>query len=67
MVPGCESPWGVFSAASPILDNALAEASGTDDGACASSGVLDRYDLSPGRNNATTYVVGDEVQSAEGE
>jgi len=67
VVPGCESPWGVFSAASPILDNALAEASSSDDGGCAGSGVLDRYDLSPGRNNATTYVVGDEVQSAEGE
>jgi hypothetical protein len=47
VVPGCESPWGVFSGASPILDAALAKASGTGPG-CAGSSVLDRYDLSPG-------------------
>jgi hypothetical protein len=47
VVPGCESPWGVFSAASPLLDHELGDASGTDDGGCAASGVRDRYDLDP--------------------
>lgn len=44
IVPGCESPWGVFSAASPLLENELGEASGTSEG-CAASGVRDRYGL----------------------
>jgi len=48
VVPGCESPWGVFSGASPLLDRSLAEASGTNDGGCSASSVRDRYDLSPG-------------------
>ena len=48
VVPGCESPWGVFSGASPLLDRALAQSSGTDGGACAASSVRDRYDLAPG-------------------
>jgi hypothetical protein len=48
VVPGCESPWGVFSGASPLLEGALPELSGTDDGACAGSSVRDRYDLRPG-------------------
>jgi hypothetical protein len=43
VVPGCESPWGVFSAASPVLDDAL----GADNGGpgCAASSVRDRYDM----------------------
>jgi hypothetical protein len=45
VVPGCESPWGVFSAASPILDNDLLRSSGTDDGHCAGSEVRERYGL----------------------
>jgi hypothetical protein len=45
VVPGCESAWGVFSAASPTLDKALQEGSGKDDGGCAASAVRDRYDL----------------------
>jgi hypothetical protein len=45
VVPGCESPWGVFSAATPLLDQYVGEASGTDGGACASSGVRDRYGM----------------------
>ena len=44
IVPGCESPWGVFSAASPLLENELSAASGTSEG-CAASGVRDRYGL----------------------
>lgn len=43
VVPGCESPWGVFSAASPVLDGALASESGENDGGCSASGVRDRY------------------------
>lgn len=45
VIPGCESPWGVFSAASPILDDDLEDASGTDGGGCGGSGVRDRYGL----------------------
>ncbi len=45
VVPGCESPWGVFSAASPILDKALGESSGDNDGGCVGSAVRDRYGL----------------------
>lgn len=44
-VPGCESPWGVFSAASPVLDGQLGKESGTDGGGCAGSSVRDRYDM----------------------
>lgn len=47
VVEGCESPWGVFSAASPVLDWDLGQASGTDGGHCAGSGVRDRYDMDP--------------------
>ena len=45
VVPGCESPWGMFSAATPVLDGALGKASATDGGSCAGSGVRDRYGL----------------------
>ena len=45
VVPGCESPWGVFSAATPVLDGALGGESGSDGGGCAGSGVRDRYGL----------------------
>lgn len=49
IVPGCESPWGVFSAASPILDKDLVKATATEGSkGCAKSGVRDRYDLTPG-------------------
>ena len=53
VVPGCESPWGVFSGASPVLDRTLADASGTNDGACSASGVRDRYDLRPAGKETT--------------
>ena len=43
VVPGCESPWGVFSAASPVLDDALgADNSGPG---CAGSSVRERYGM----------------------
>ena len=45
VVPGCESPWGVFSAGQPLLDSELPESSGKDDGGCAGSGVRDRYGM----------------------
>ena len=49
IVPGCESPWGIFSAASPLLDRDLTKASGSEGSeGCAKSGVRDRYDLTPG-------------------
>ena len=48
VVPGCESPWGVFSGANPMLDGALSAASGRVGGGCAGSGVRDRYNLAPG-------------------
>jgi hypothetical protein len=52
VVPGCESPWGVFSGENPLLDGGVGEATG-DDGAegCAASGARDRYDLSPGQSD----------------
>lgn len=45
VVPGCESPWGVFSAATPVLDHKLPRQSGQDGGGCAASSVRERYDL----------------------
>ncbi len=52
VVPGCESPWGIFSGGNPILDSELAKQSGKNDGACAGSGVLDRYNLKAGGRSA---------------
>jgi len=57
VVPGCESPWGVFSAASPMLDAKLAASSGKDGGGCAGSGVKARYDLQPGTTTNTPSTV----------
>jgi hypothetical protein len=45
VVPGCESPWGVFSAATPLLDRTLGDATATDGGGCAGSGVRERYGM----------------------
>ncbi len=45
VVPGCESPWGLFSAASPLLDGALGEGSGDNGGSCVASGVRARYGM----------------------
>jgi hypothetical protein len=65
VVPGCESPWGVFSGNNPLLDVDLARASGDDGGGCAGSGVRDRYDLEPGTEaNTPTTVNGSGVQVA---
>lgn len=68
VVPGCESPWGVFSGASPTLDDDLAAASGQNPGGCSASGVRDRYDLSPGSpaNTPTTISGITETAAAAG-
>jgi hypothetical protein len=67
IVPGCESPWGMFSGASPLLDRTLAEASGADGGGCAGSGVRDRYDLRPGDSTNTPTTVRGDVETAAAE
>jgi hypothetical protein len=65
VVPGCESPWGVFSGNNPLLDVSLGRKTGTDGGGCAGSGVRDRYDLEPGtRANTPTTANGGDVQVA---
>lgn len=51
VVPGCESPWGVFSGINPLLDDHLGDASGTDGGGCTGSEARDRYDLEPGQSD----------------
>lgn len=66
VVPGCESPWGVFSGASPLLEGALGRSSATDAGACAGSGVRGRYDLNPGQVDNTPTTVGGSIQLATG-
>lgn len=45
VVPGCESPWGLFSAASPVLDYRLSGESGRNEGGCSASAVRERYGL----------------------
>jgi hypothetical protein len=69
VVPGCESPWGVFSGTNPLLDGALGKASGTDGGGCAGSAVRGRYDLTPATIETmptTTTTVPAETQQASG-
>ncbi len=46
VVPGCESPWGVFSAQNPILDMPLVQSSGQGE-PCSGSAATARWDLSP--------------------
>jgi hypothetical protein len=67
VVPGCESPWGVFSGENPILDMALAEASG-DPGAegCAASEARARYDLSAGASDLLVRGGGGDREEAAG-
>jgi hypothetical protein len=70
IVPGCESPWGVFSAATPVLDGALGKASSDDGGSCAGSGVRDRYGLDdpvPARTVSTSTGSGVAPDDGEGE
>lgn len=44
IVPGCESPWGVFSAQNPILDMSLVDESGQG-APCSGSQVKSRWNL----------------------
>jgi hypothetical protein len=64
VVPGCESPWGVFSGINPLLDQHL-PAEGAGEGPCAGSSVRDRYDLSPGESDLLT-VSGNDLAAADG-
>jgi hypothetical protein len=60
VVPGCESPWGVFSGASPILDGDLADDAGASGAGCAGSSTRARYNLDPGETeNVPTNSGGD--------
>ena len=62
VVPGCESPWGVFSGENPVLDATMAEATGGEGTAgCAASVARDRYDLSPGASDLRETGAGDEA------
>ena len=64
VVPGCESPWGLFSGANPMLDTALSASSGTDGGGCGGSGVRQRYDLSPGPGGVAAFGSGTVTEEA---
>jgi hypothetical protein len=69
VVPGCESPWGVFSGINPLLDTKLKESSGKDGGGCAGSGVRSRYNLTPGSQETmptTTTTAGGSTEEASG-
>lgn len=66
VVPGCESPWGVFSGASPLLDKDLFANNGKAGAGCAGSGVRARYDLNPGAVDNTPTDVGGSVELAVG-
>ncbi len=57
VVPGCESPWGVFSAASPILDEALGSNSGQGE-PCSGSSVLDRFGMDATRGDGDDTPLG---------
>jgi hypothetical protein len=67
VVPGCESPWGVFSGVTPVLEGELTQQAGKDGGGCAGSGVRARYDLSPGEVGNTPTTVGGSVELASGD
>jgi len=62
VVPGCESPWGMFSGGNPLLDSELGKNSGKDGGGCAGSGVRARYDLQAGEVSNVPTVAGGEVE-----
>ena len=62
VVPGCESPWGVFSGENPVLDAAVGEASAKSGSeGCAASKAAARYDLSPGKSDLSSGSVTDEA------
>jgi hypothetical protein len=54
VVPGCESPWGVFSAASPVLDSSLPKAPVASRAGCKGGRSAERYDLREGERPASS-------------
>jgi hypothetical protein len=66
VVPGCESPWGVFSGASPLLDGELVKNAGANDGGCAGSATRARYNMEPGTQQNVPVASGGEVELAAG-
>jgi hypothetical protein len=67
IVPGCESPWGMFSGASPLLDADLQKDAGASGAGCAGSGVRDRYNLEPGAEANVPTSSGGDVELASSE
>jgi hypothetical protein len=62
VVPGCESPWGVFSGENPVLDRNVLEHSGEEGSeGCAASESRDRYDLSPGESDLAVSGASDQA------
>ena len=64
IVPGCESPWGMFSAATPLLEGELGRESSKDGGSCAGSGVRDRYGLDGPTAQSSTGDGDEEAETA---
>ena len=64
VVPGCESPWGMFSGASPLLEGDLGEDAGKSGPGCVASGVRDRYNLDPGTTDNVPTAAGGDVEMA---
>ena len=64
VVPGCESPWGVFSGATPLLDGELSADDGRSGAACAGSGPRERYNLEPGEIENVPTAAGGDVELA---
>ena len=54
IVPGCESPWGMFSGASPVLDGDLSK-NASEGPSCAGSGTRARYNLEPGERTTCPH------------
>jgi hypothetical protein len=67
VVPGCESPWGVFSGENPILDRSTGEASGQPGSeGCSASTARERYDLSAGSSDLLVRGGGGDREEAAG-
>jgi hypothetical protein len=66
VVPGCESPWGVFSGASPLLDGDLQKDAGASGAGCSGSGTRDRYNLDAGEVENVPTTAGGDVELASG-
>ena len=65
IVPGCESPWGMFSGASPVLDGDLTK-NQSEGGSCAGSGTRARYNLEPGEKDNVPAASGGTLAFASG-